>query len=127
MEDILQDIKFDAQGLVPAIVQDSKTNEVLMFAWMNRESIQRTLQDGYACYWSRSRKSLWLKGETSGHKQKVHSVRLDCDGDCLLLTVEQIGGACHAGYRSCFYREAGNERWRISGEKVFETEKVYGR
>ena len=127
MDQILNDIKFDSQGLIPAIVQDYQNNEILMFAWMNQQALEKTLQDGFACYWSRSRQALWLKGETSGHKQKVHSMRLDCDGDCLLLAVEQIGGACHAGYRSCFYREAEGERWRITGEKVFETEKIYGR
>jgi phosphoribosyl-AMP cyclohydrolase len=127
MEQLLQDVKFNEQGLVPVIVQDYQNHEVLMFAWMNREALLRTVGDGFACYWSRSRQAFWVKGETSGHKQKVHSIRLDCDGDCVLLGVEQVGGACHAGYRSCFYRQSEGERWRITDEKVFETEKIYGR
>jgi phosphoribosyl-AMP cyclohydrolase len=122
---LLQQVKFDDKGLVGAIVQDSETGEVLMFAWMNRESLLKTLSEGKACYWSRSRQELWLKGETSGNVQKVISVRLDCDGDSLLLAVEQSGGACHTGHRSCFYRLAEEDRWREDGEQVFDAAKVY--
>jgi len=127
MDALLSEIKFNEQGLVPAIVQDHATGEVLMFAWMNDESLRITLEKRVACYWSRSRQKLWLKGESSGHTQKIHNIRLDCDGDVLLLEVEQAGGACHTGYRSCFYRELDGERWRENGEKVFAAEQVYGR
>jgi phosphoribosyl-AMP cyclohydrolase len=93
-------------GLVAAVAQDAETREVLMLAWMNREAWERTLETGEAYYYSRSRKSLWRKGGTSGHVQKVRGIRIDCDNDSLVLLIEQIGGAaCHEGYRSCFYRE----------------------
>lgn len=127
MSALIGQVKFDDKGLVPAIVQDYATGEVLMFAWMNRESLARTIEEKQACYWSRSRKELWVKGQSSGHTQKVHSIRIDCDGDALLLGVEQVGGACHTGYRSCFYRLAENDRWREDGEKVFAAEEVYNR
>lgn len=110
MEDIIKDIKFDDKGLIPAITQDYRTDEVLMLAWMNAESLQRTLKTGKVHYFSRSRQSLWLKGETSGHFQYVKSISYDCDGDTILLKVEQVGAACHTGHRSCFFRkfEAGS-------------------
>jgi phosphoribosyl-ATP pyrophosphohydrolase/phosphoribosyl-AMP cyclohydrolase len=98
------EIKFDARGLVPAVVQDYQTKEVLMVAYMNRTSLEKTICGGKACYFSRSRQKLWLKGETSGHFQFVKSIKYDCDGDTLLLEVEQIGEACHTGNRSCFFR-----------------------
>ena len=123
--DLLSQVKFDEKGLVGAVVQDAASGEVLMFAWMNRESLELTLREKRAWYWSRSRQELWLKGKTSGHFQKVLDVRLDCDGDAILLRVEQEGGACHTGYRSCFYRSADNGRWREDGEKVFSAEEVY--
>lgn len=97
-------LKFDTNGLIPAVVQDTETKEVLMVAYMNRESLDKTLQGGRACYFSRSRQKLWLKGETSGHFQHVKSIKYDCDADTLLLEVEQVGAACHTGKRSCFYR-----------------------
>ncbi len=97
-------LKFDANGLIPAVVQDTKTKDVLMVAYMNRESLDKTLQGERACYFSRSRQKLWLKGETSGHFQHVKSIKYDCDADTLLLEVEQAGAACHTGNRSCFYR-----------------------
>ena len=102
----IDDIKFDEKGLVPAITQDEATGEVLMFAWMNRESLERTIETGVMTYWSRSRKKLWTKGETSGNIQTVSEIRVDCDADCLLFKVVQggLGAACHDGYRSCFYR-----------------------
>jgi phosphoribosyl-AMP cyclohydrolase len=130
MDSVINAVKFDSQGLVPAIVQDFKTGDVLMFAWMNRESLAITLEKRQACYWSRSRKELWLKGATSGHTQQVHDIRLDCDGDCLLLRVTQVGGACHTGNRSCFYRACDFEHqpplWVDRGEQVFSAEDVYG-
>ena len=98
-------IRFNSDGLVPAIAQDARTGEVLMLAWMNRESLQMTLNTGYATYFSRSRQQLWKKGETSGHTQKVLSLRYDCDGDAILMQVEQTGPACHTGAHSCFFNE----------------------
>jgi phosphoribosyl-AMP cyclohydrolase len=115
------------EGLVPAIVQDWKTGEVLMVAYMNAESWAKTQETGRACFWSRSRKKLWLKGETSGHVQIVKEIYLDCDNDALLLKVEQVGGAaCHTGYRSCFYRQIVNGRMKAIGERVFDPKEVYG-
>jgi phosphoribosyl-AMP cyclohydrolase len=96
-------LKYDAKGLIPAIAQDFATGEVLMMAWMNAESIARTLESGQVTYWSRSRQSFWAKGETSGHVQKLVEFRVDCDRDCLLLKVDQTGPACHTNRRSCFY------------------------
>ncbi len=126
-ENLLDQVKFDDKGLVGAIVQDHATGEVLMFAWMNRESLKITLEGGNACYWSRSRQKLWLKGESSGHMQAVKSIRLDCDADALVLAVEQVGGACHTGHRSCFYRVADSGRWREDGDKVFDAGQVYSK
>lgn len=125
-EKLISAVKFDEKGLVGAIVQDHETGEILMFAWMNRESLEKTLAEGKACYWSRSRQKLWLKGESSGHFQVVKSIRIDCDGDALLLGVQQEGGACHTGHRSCFYRISDGERWREDSEQVFDAGKVYG-
>lgn len=96
-------LKYDANGLIPAIAQDHLSGEVLMMAWMNAQSIARTLDKGQVVYWSRSRQSFWAKGETSGHVQRLVEMRVDCDRDCLLLLVEQIGPACHTNRRSCFY------------------------
>ncbi len=109
-------------GLIPAIVQDAESKEVLMFAYMNEEALKLTLESKIAHYWSRSRQSLWKKGETSGHFQHVKQIYFDCDADCLLLEVNQEGGACHNGYRSCFYRTVDG---RIVGEKVFDEKDVY--
>ena len=100
-------VTFDRDGLVAAVAQQHDTGEVLMLAWMNRESLEETLRTGQACYWSRSRRRLWRKGERSGQIQQVLSVRLDCDGDAVLLLVDQRGVACHTGRRSCFFREIG--------------------
>ncbi|HZT19975.1 MAG TPA: phosphoribosyl-AMP cyclohydrolase [Dongiaceae bacterium] len=109
MSTVLDQLKFDAAGLIPAIAQQHDSGEVLMLAWMNREAIEETLATGRTCYWSRSRRRLWRKGETSGHVQRLVEMRLDCDGDTLLLKVDQTGPACHTGRRSCFFRrvEAG--------------------
>ena len=101
----LNDVVWDEQGLVPAIAQDYETGEVLMFAWMNREALALTAERGEAVYWSRSRRKLWHKGEESGHIQKVREIRMDCDGDVVLMKIEQVGGiACHTGRRSCFFQ-----------------------
>jgi phosphoribosyl-AMP cyclohydrolase len=102
---LLAEIRFDAEGLVPAIAQSSATGEVLMLAYMNREAIEETVSTGRVCYWSRSRRKLWRKGESSGHTQRLVGLAVDCDGDTLLLRVEQTGPACHTGARSCFFRE----------------------
>jgi len=113
-------------GLLPAIAQDVHTGEVLMLAYMNRESFAETLARGEAVYYSRSRQKLWRKGEESGHIQKVHAIYVDCDRDCILLKVEQMGGAaCHEGYRSCFYRQVTPEGLKVVGERVFDPEQVY--
>lgn len=103
------DFKFDANGLIPAVVQDAADGTVLMVAWMNDASLQRTRETGLACFWSRSRQTLWTKGETSGNTMKVLEIRVDCDADTLLLRVEPAGPACHTGARSCFYRTLNDE------------------
>lgn len=129
-EELIDLVKFDDRGLVPAICQDAETGEVLMMAWMNRESLALTLEKRTACYWSRSRQKLWLKGESSGHVQKVKDVRLDCDADCVLIRVEQEGPACHTGFRSCFYRHVEDGEWRDDGERLVTQEAMdrkYGR
>lgn len=115
-----QNLKFDANGLIPVVVQDAENNEVLMVAYMNQEAVQRTLQTGRATYWSRSRQQFWVKGETSGHVQTVREMRVDCDQDCLLLKVEQVGAACHEGYRSCFFRRVtkDGENLETVGERL---------
>jgi phosphoribosyl-AMP cyclohydrolase len=103
----LEEIRFDDRGLVPAVVQDADNGDVLMVAYMNAESLERTLDEGRTVFWSRSRHELWRKGETSGNVQHVESVRVDCDADTLLVRVHQTGAACHTGNRTCFYREIG--------------------
>ncbi|MCC6484146.1 MAG: phosphoribosyl-AMP cyclohydrolase [Armatimonadetes bacterium] len=104
-DNIFDSLKTDANGLVAAVVQDAANGEVLMVAWMDREALKRTLEEGKTCFFSRSRQKYWVKGETSGHYQVVKEVRADCDLDAILVKVEQTGAACHAGYRSCFYRK----------------------
>ena len=106
---IRDQLKFDANGLIAAITRDADSGEVLMLAWMNAEAVQQTLDTGKVHYWSRSRQALWLKGETSGHFQTVRAIRLDCDGDALLIDIDQEGAACHTGARSCFYRRLDGE------------------
>jgi phosphoribosyl-ATP pyrophosphohydrolase/phosphoribosyl-AMP cyclohydrolase len=120
---LLEDVQFNAQGLVAAIAQDCETKEVLMLAYMNKESLELTIKTGQAHYFSRSRNQLWLKGETSGNTQTVKEIRYDCDGDALLLFVAQKGGACHTGHRSCFYRNAEEE----IAAKVFDEKAAYER
>ncbi len=108
----LDALRWDENGMIPAIAQDAVTGRVVMFAWMNRESLQETVATGNAVYWSRSRRRLWRKGEESGYFQKVKSIRADCDGDVLLLHIEQVGGiACHTGRESCFFLELQGNRW----------------
>jgi phosphoribosyl-AMP cyclohydrolase len=112
-------------GLVPVIVQDATSGAVLMLAYMNQESYDRTVATGYATYWSRSRKSFWVKGETSGHKQKVRAIHVDCDGDTVLLRVDQQGAACHEGYPSCFFRRRTDDGWEVVESRVFDPKAVY--
>ena len=113
-------------GLIPTIVQDFKTGEVFMLAFMNERAWQETLNTGQATYWSRTRQELWVKGQTSGNVQLVKEIRIDCDDDTVLLKVEQVGGAaCHTGYRSCFFKKVVHGSLRVVGEKIFEPEEVY--
>ena len=119
------EIKWDERGLVPVVVQDSASKDVLMVAYMNKEAFELTLQTGKAHYFSRSRKKLWLKGETSGHVQDVKSVHIDCDNDTVLITVDQKVAACNTGFWSCFFR-TWNDGWQVVGKKVFDEEGVYG-
>jgi len=119
-------LKWTSDGLIPAIVQDAETGEVLMMAWMDNSALHRTLETGQTHFYSRSRKSAWHKGGTSGHIQHVKSIRTDCDGDVLLVQVHQLGGACHEGYRSCFYREARPDgSLETIASPVFEKTEVY--
>lgn len=114
-------------GLVPAVAQDYKTGEILMVAFMNKEAFELTLQTGIVHYWSRSRKQLWKKGESSGNVQEVKEIRIDCDNDCVLLKINQIGdAACHTGYRSCFYRVVEDGTLKVDGVKIFNPEDKYG-
>lgn len=121
------ELKFNEQGLIPAVVCDHETGEVLMVAWMNEEAVKQTVETKKATYWSRSRQKMWVKGETSGNTQEVRWIRLDCDADVLMLGVVQKGGACHEGYRSCFYRELEDGEWRVSCEKCFDPDEAYGK
>jgi phosphoribosyl-AMP cyclohydrolase len=120
-------IKFDQDGLVPAIAQQYDSGEVLMMAWMNREAVVETLQSGRVCYYSRSRRALWRKGESSGQTQSLHRFLVDCDGDTLLLQVDQRGVACHTGHRSCFYSEAGAAGFVEIAPVLTSPEELYGR
>jgi phosphoribosyl-AMP cyclohydrolase len=123
----LDAIRWTDDGLVPAIAQDAATGDILMMAWMNRESLQRTAEEGHAVYWSRSRKKLWRKGESSGHQQLIREIRLDCDEDVVLLKVEQKGGiACHTGRKSCFYRTLDNGEWVTTDPVLRDPDAIYG-
>ena len=123
----LNEIKWDEHGLVPVIAQEACTGEVLMFAWMNREALQRTAETGEAVYWSRSRRKLWHKGEESGHVQKVLDMRIDCDNDVVLLRIEQVGGiACHTGRRSCFFQKYfADGRWEAVEPVLKDPKEIY--
>ncbi len=125
IQTVLDGLKYDAAGLVAVVAQDADTGEVLMVAHANREAVRKTLETGIVHYWSRSRQELWLKGKTSGHVQRVREIRLDCDGDAILVKIEQAGGACHTGHRSCFFRVLRNGRLVVEGEKVFDPQKIY--
>ena len=127
LESLVKKIKFNKQGLVVAIIQDAKTDEVLMVAYMNRLALKKTLEIGKTHFFSRSRKKLWLKGESSGHIQKVRSVFIDCDADAILIKVSQVKAACHTGYYSCFYRKMDlkKRQLKIKGKRVFDPKKIY--
>ncbi len=126
MSDWLDEIKWDADGLVPVIVQDAGSGRVLMFAWMNRESLCLSAEEGRAVYWSRSRGKLWRKGEASGHVQKIKEMRLDCDADVVLLSIEQVGGiACHTGRESCFYRRFKDGCWVAMDAVLKNPDEIY--
>lgn len=125
-ESWLEQIKWDDNGLVPAIAQDAETGTVLMVAWMNAEALALTVKEGRAIYWSRSRKKLWRKGEESGHIQKLLDLRLDCDNDVILLKVEQLGGiACHTGRNNCFFQQLKNDQWVSVEEVIKDPESIY--
>lgn len=127
LQETLERVSWNEQGLVPAIAQDAKSGRVLMLAWMNREALSRTLAERRAVYWSRSRGCLWQKGEESGHVQRVLDVRLDCDADTVLLFVEQVGGiACHTGRESCFYRGHSEDGWRVLEPVLRDPRAIYG-
>jgi phosphoribosyl-AMP cyclohydrolase len=125
IESALAPIRFGPDGLVAAITQQHDTGEVLMLAWMNRDSIRATLSEGRACYWSRSRAKLWRKGETSGQVQHLRELRIDCDGDAVLLLVDQQGVACHTGRRSCFFRAWRGEEWAVIVDPEIPPEELY--
>lgn len=126
MKDWLEEINWNSDGLVPAIAQDYQSGRVLMMAWMNRESLALTVAENRAIYWSRSRRKLWRKGEDSGHVQKLHELRLDCDADVVILIVEQLGGiACHTGRESCFYRRLEEGAWKTIDPVLKDPDAIY--
>ena len=118
-------LKFDAQGLIPAIIQEQKNGRVVMMAWMNRASLESTVATGKTHFWSRSRQKFWMKGEESGNTQTVKNIAFDCDGDCLLIQVEQNGPACHEGYTSCFFRSVENGGFKITEPQLLTPEQMY--
>lgn len=127
MKKLLERLKFDEKGLIPTIIQDVDSGEVLMLAYMNEEAFIMTMETGKTHFWSRSREKLWLKGEESGNYQQVEDIYFDCDADTLLIKVRQVRGACHDGYRSCFYRKMKKSgEIKVIGKKFFEPGKVYG-
>ena len=122
---VTDDIKFDEKGLVPAIIQDHQNGQVLMLGYMNEETVKKTIETGRVHFWSRSRKKIWVKGETSGHTQEVKDLFVDCDMDAILVKAEQKVAACHTGYRSCFYRKIEGDGLTVCDEKVFDEKEVY--
>jgi phosphoribosyl-AMP cyclohydrolase len=124
----LEKLKFNGDGLIPAIIQEESTGRVLMMAWMNKEAVQKTVEQGKTVFWSRSRQKYWVKGETSGHVQVVKDLAFDCDGDTLLIQVEQTGAACHEGYKSCFFRSIENkgDSFAVKEPQLVRPEQVYG-
>lgn len=126
---VYEKLKFDANGLIPAIVQEQRTGRVLMMAWMNRASLDKTIQTGKTVFWSRSRQKFWMKGEESGHVQIVKDIAFDCDGDTLLIQVEQTGAACHEGYQSCFFRsvQSDGSEFKITEPRLIAPEQMYAK
>ena len=127
LAEALDGLRWNAEGLVPAIAQQHDSGEVLMMAWMNREALDETLQTGRVCYWSRSRQKLWRKGESSGQVQVLKEMRFDCDGDTVLLRVDQTGPACHTGRRDCFYNRVAGDRLVVDRAPLIDPETLYGR
>lgn len=125
--DVVESLPFNADGLLPAIAQQYDSGEVLMLAWMNRESLDETISTGRVCYFSRSRQKLWRKGESSGQVQMLKDMRFDCDGDTILLVVDQTGPACHSGRRSCFYNAVRGDRLEVISEPLISPEDLYGK
>jgi phosphoribosyl-AMP cyclohydrolase len=126
---VFAELKFNSDGLIPAIIQEQATGRVLMMAWMNREALQKTLELGKTVFWSRSRQKYWIKGETSGHVQVVKDISFDCDGDTVLIQVEQSGAACHEGYKSCFFRSIreGGRTAETTEPRLVDPDEVYGK
>ncbi|MES9962432.1 MAG: phosphoribosyl-AMP cyclohydrolase [Candidatus Sedimenticola sp. 20ELBAFRAG] len=127
LAEVLDNLPYNADGLVPAIAQQHDSGEVLMMAWMNRVSLDETLEKGRVCYWSRSRQKLWRKGESSGQVQVLKDMRFDCDGDTILLLVDQTGPACHTGRRSCFYNAVRGDRVEVVDEPLIDSDELYGK
>lgn len=125
----LDQLKWNADGLIPAIIQEKSTGRVLMMAWMNRASLAKTVETGRTWFWSRSRQKFWMKGESSGHVQVVKDLAFDCDADTILIQVEQTGAACHEGYQSCFFRSVmpGGDNWQVTEPRLETPEQIYGR
>ncbi|WP_428609610.1 phosphoribosyl-AMP cyclohydrolase [Sedimenticola sp.] len=126
LKQVLDGLPYNSDGLIPAIAQQHDTGEVLMMAWMNRVSLDETLEKGRVCYWSRSRQKLWRKGESSGQVQILKDMRFDCDGDTILLLVDQTGPACHTGRRTCFYNAVRGDRVEVVSEPLIDPETLYG-
>jgi phosphoribosyl-AMP cyclohydrolase len=126
---VFDNLKFTSDGLIPAIVQEQSSGRVLMMAWMNKESLEKTVETGKTHFWSRSRQKFWMKGESSGHVQVVKDIAFDCDGDTLLIQVEQTGAACHEGYKSCFFRslDDGIRSFKVTEEQLSTPEAIYGK
>ena len=127
LKQVLDSLPYNSDGLIPAIAQQHDTGEVLMMAWMNRVSLDETLEKGRVCYWSRSRQKLWRKGESSGQVQLLKDMRFDCDGDTILLLVDQTGPACHTGRRTCFYNAVRGDRVEVVSEPLIDPETLYGK
>lgn len=127
LDEAMDAIPWNEDGLIPAIAQQFDTGEVLMMAWMNRESLEETIKNQRVCYWSRSRQQLWRKGESSGQTQTLQEMRFDCDGDTLLLKVDQIGPACHTGRRDCFYNKVEGDRMVVDKEPLIDPKELYGK
>jgi phosphoribosyl-AMP cyclohydrolase len=124
----IDNLKYDANGLIPAIVQDADTGEVLMMAYMNKSSLEDSIKTGKTHFWSRSRQKYWMKGESSGHTQDIQEICIDCDADTILIKAKQHGAACHEGYKSCFFRQhQGDGEWKVVAEKLFDPDEVYGK